>query len=932
MSRATEDQHLYWVPLGALLVGLLIALTPLNAWLSAGSADFQQRLLAPDSAGSGALVFDIDNASLDALKPQLGPWPFKRDIYALAVEQLRDAGASAVVLDLLLNDERAGDLALARVIARPGPPVVLAAAGVPHATAHSARAPSANAAAEPAAMTWPAMVLPSPSLTLVADRPPAVGVITTPLDEDGRLRQLTLWHDAQGQRWPAMPLAVLMATQGDARHQRWQRSDVDRAWVAFAPAIRGVHRLPFSRLAHVALGLRSDDGLGELVRGRIVFIGSSAMLADSVMTVNGQLSGTDVLAQSYAAMRDDTLLQATPVWANVALLLVAVAPTLRVWRRGQTKLPRDTAWALVALAVIVGAMLSLAFIQRWVTQPAAPAAVVLAGLALAVLSRQRAIVHGQRRLAQEQLVAVAANEAKSEFLANVSHEVRTPMNAMLGVAELLAETELTPEQRRHVEVFRESGMALQDLINDLLDLSKIEAGRFESDPTPFALQAALNRVSSLMRPRAQLKGLAFDIVLEPGDDLHSMVGDRKRLEQALLNLLGNAIKFTAQGVVSLRVSRDTAEPVMVRFVVSDSGIGIAPSKLEAVFEPFAQADHSVTRHYGGTGLGLTITRNMAELLGGGIVVRSTPGLGSEFELRLPMPPVAPIKSPATSAAQPIPAAPVRRTEPLNGLPTEAPVADGLRLLLAEDNEINVYIFESMLAGRGLHIDVATNGLAALELARSGQYDLVFLDVQMPGKGGLAVARELRLHEAATGRARVPLVALTANAFASDVQASLDAGCDRHMTKPFSKAQLLDALETLAVRTTRSVVTAPLGPQPTVAVAPVQSSDRAAALARMGDDEATFGRICAHAAVFMQQWSPSFESARQGRHAERMRALAHDLKGIAATVGATGLAAAAARLQASLESDDKPDDSASALADVEAALAPAIVALTLPTRG
>ncbi|MBL8348923.1 MAG: response regulator, partial [Burkholderiaceae bacterium] len=424
---------------------------------------------------------------------------------------------------------------------------------------------------------------------------------------------------------------------------------------------------------------------------------------------------------------------------------------------------------------------------------AAPLLTLAAGALLGVIAHQRALAAAQRQLMRERAVAAAASEAKTAFLANVSHEIRTPLNAVLGVSELLAGTPLSDEQRRHVHVFQQAGQTLSELINDLLDLTKIESGRLEIGCEVFAVRPTLERVMALLRPRAQQKGLAFELGV--ADDVPERVeGDRPRLEQALTNLLGNAIKFTSQGRVRLAVTverRDGDPQPLLHFAVSDTGIGIAEDKLGVIFEPFVQADGSVTRRFGGTGLGLAITRAIAMLLGGRVSVASTPGQGSVFTLALPLPVAA---GKAADAAAPAATAAERAA---TGTPAPAASDPGGSVMLAEDNEVNVYLFDAMLAGAGLRIDVATDGPTALRMACAGRYDMIFMDVQMPGMDGLSVTRALRRHEAACGFAPTPVIALTANAFAEDLQASLDAGCDMHLPKPFSRAQLLAAVARFA---------------------------------------------------------------------------------------------------------------------------------------
>ncbi len=672
--------------------------------------------------------------------------------------------------------------------------------------------------------------------------------------------------------------------------------------------------LAFSRVARPALGLEPADALAQAAQGRVVFIGSSALLADSVMTVSGQASGTAILAHTYAALRDERLLRPGSPWAQALLLALALVPALITWRRGQASVPRDALAAALAASAVVVTGLLLLWWRQMPTPWAAPLVAIVAGLLLSVVARQRWMAMTHRRLAQERAIAAAASQAKSEFLANVSHEIRTPMNALLGVAELLAETELDATQRRHVQVFREAGQSLHELINDLLDLSKIEAGRFELDVIPFSLHRLLDALVALQRPRAEQKGLRLDLLV--ADDVPDGVsGDRKRLAQALNNLLGNAIKFTASGGVQLAVSRALgADAPPLRFAVTDTGIGIAPSKLQTIFDPFTQADGSVTRHYGGTGLGLSITRSVVQLMGGRVEVQSQPAQGSVFTVTLPLPAAA--------------LAPV-------ALPAAPPAAGedhlvGPRVLLAEDNEVNVYVFQAMLEPHCSRIDVASNGVTALEMARGQPYDLVFMDMQMPVMDGLTATRELRRFEAETGRPRTPIVALTANAYDSDLQDSAGAGCDVHIAKPFTREQLLEALARFALAPAPRGTVAAAAPPPGLRRAglPMHPAlDTPGALARLGGDEALLLRLIEHAAVFIEAWPQAFDAALLRGQTELTRRLAHDLVGIASGIGAQALADAAARLEASMALSASSQANPAALAGLREAIEPVVVALT-----
>jgi CheY-like chemotaxis protein len=384
----------------------------------------------------------------------------------------------------------------------------------------------------------------------------------------------------------------------------------------------------------------------------------------------------------------------------------------------------------------------------------------------------------ERELLRERELADARSRAKTELLAQVSHEMRTPMNAVLGLSDILARSPLRPEQAHHVEVLRHAGRQAFALINDLLDNARIESGRLTLASHPFNLVDLVELQLELLRERAQAQGLWLRVFART-DATGWVLGDEQRVAQIVTNLVGNAIKFTSQGGVMVELSREPGDGVhdgCIVIAVQDTGIGIDAAQLARIFEPFEQADASVAQRFGGTGLGLPITRSLARLMGGDVSVRSTPGEGSRFEARLDLPPGRP---PQDDGVPP-------RAEGV--APTRA-----LSLLLAEDNEVNVLVIEGMLVPLGHRVTRVSDGAQALQALQAGQFDLVLMDMLMPVLDGLSATRQWRAVEAAEGRARTPIVALTASAADSDAQQSLAAGCDAHLTKPLSLAALLQAL-------------------------------------------------------------------------------------------------------------------------------------------
>jgi PAS domain S-box-containing protein len=396
-----------------------------------------------------------------------------------------------------------------------------------------------------------------------------------------------------------------------------------------------------------------------------------------------------------------------------------------------------------------------------------------------VIKRQRAEEELQRAKAS----AESANRAKSDFLTTMSHEMRTPMNAILGMADLLSESPLQEEQRGYVEIFQKAGANLLALINDILDLAKVESGRFELESIDFDLRALLEKIAEMMLSRARDRGLELTLEILP-DMPSGLVGDPNRLRQILLNLIGNALKFTERGSVTLRVERDAGGAAgRLRFNVIDTGIGIAGEQLEMIFDRFTQADSSTTRQYGGTGLGLAISKGFAELMGGELGCVSELGKGSTFYLAAPFA----IRSEMTTTPETVSHAAV--IGPEKGDPQEGIT----RVLLAEDSEYNVLLIRAYLKNSGIHLDVAENGKIAVEKVISCRPDLILMDLQMPVMDGLEATRAIRQAEARTGARPLPILALTADAGQEAVSRSLFAGCSEHLSKPIKRTTLLEAI-------------------------------------------------------------------------------------------------------------------------------------------
>ncbi len=781
----------------ALLLTLLLSQTSLFRRFDNSAADMQARLLAQPQDLSSILIIDVDEKSMALHQALLGPWPYRRDVYAAVTEFMRDSGAKSITYDILFSEPRAGDNDFASTLAKT-PNVVLAASALDYPFERNAQYHAQLAAAAwpiadkqiPPQLVWRDITLPLPIFTRPLTNNQS-GVISLRVDrEDGVHRRVPLIHSAYGQTLPSLSLATIFAGKPIPEIKFSQQKQIltingldlpvtpeGEAFLQFPSNALDFDVLSFYQLVHAAFNMAARpeldypgaEAIAAQVKGKRVFIGSRAALLDDyvVTPVNAKFPGLFMLALASQSIEQNHLLAPRKFWLDFLLLLLAVTVPLVLFEQ---RARRSAAFSLVALLIMATLTTALSCGLYFYKQNTSLFFPLIAGLMtylMLLVLRGLALYLEKQKLSVEKMAAEEAYELKSRFMSHMTHELRTPLTAIIGFNKLLDDRKLdakTHEQYTHL--VEKNSQHLLSLINNILDQARIEAGQMNIVAEPTVLRDVVEDVAATLAPLAQQKNLSLSTSYGEGMP-DAFVLDGFRLRQVLLNLAGNGIKFTERGSVSLNCRWQDEQ---LQIEVADTGPGLSAEALARIFIAFEQADANVAKAHGGSGLGLTISNNLAQLMKGRIDVTSQVGAGSHFTLHIP---VVPCAAPKPLAAQ--------HSEEV------FPMMAG-RILLADDSPDLRDLIELYLIRQGLQVIAVENGQEAVRLALVDVPDLILMDLEMPVLDGVGAIDQLRTL-GYTG----PILALTGHSSGEQTARAMAVGCSGSITKPVKREALLRAI-------------------------------------------------------------------------------------------------------------------------------------------
>ena len=767
----------------ALLTAYVVTQTGLFQNLDLQLHDVQARTLAQDVDFSDIIFVDVSEESIKSLEPEIGAWPYSRSVYAKVTEFLRDAGASAITFDIVFSEARPQDEDLAQALAAT-PGVTLAVLANTYAVTSDADTEALlehltwrKPAAAPA-VQWQQFILPREMFVWNHKPVARVGVIGVVPDQDGLLRRVPLLHQVGDKVLPGLSAATIFAGKPlpEIRfNSLTQQIEIgDYAWPAYADgsvglrfpsnpkSIDGVH---FSDVFYAAMTMRPAEGIAEKIKGRKVFVGSTAeSINDYQNTLFGRYAGLHLLGQVSELLEKGEVLAPPKLRWDLLLLTLALLIPMASFRERENRSPLNYAGGFILLPVFIGGLSSWLYLQKQSTALGFPLLTGFLCFAFFLVRRLWRLYNDRQRLLYEKLAAEESYKLKSQFISHMTHELRTPLAAIMGFNRLLGESEHGDKgHAQYTRVIEKNSDHLMTLINNMLDQGKIEAGQMKISKVPARIREVVDDVVVTLSNMASEKALELKALYADGLPT-TLVFDAFRLRQVLLNLLSNAVKFTARGFVHLNLNWNEDQ---LQIVVADSGAGMSAEVLERIFIPFKQGADNTQHSFGGTGLGLAISRNLCELMGGTLTVASQLGQGSAFTVQIP---AAVCADSSVPVLQPAPKSTVGR---LHG-----------RVLIADDNNDIRDLLSRLLKKQGVTVIPVVNGRLAVESALEELPDLVLMDMEMPVMDGLTATKQLRER----GFTK-PIFAMTAHPEGPEVEHALKEGFDGYLEKPVNRERL-----------------------------------------------------------------------------------------------------------------------------------------------